>query len=105
MYYHDELERSTGWHCYLDDRLAFPFEAECCRELKVSPLRVKDRVVVTEMADQDDCESTILVQIQWLDRTLAVPLVQLEASCGNVDEDTFDAIGDWHYWVEQGYYF
>ena len=21
---YDELERSTGWHCYLDDRLSFP---------------------------------------------------------------------------------
>ncbi|MBO9496731.1 hypothetical protein J7438_21970 [Thalassotalea sp. G20_0] len=44
---YDELERSTGWHCYLDDRLAFPFDAECCQELTVSPLKMKERVVVT----------------------------------------------------------
>ncbi|MBO9496732.1 hypothetical protein J7438_21975 [Thalassotalea sp. G20_0] len=45
------------------------------------------------------------VQIKWLDRTLAVPLVQLEASSDDVDEETVEAIGDWHYWVEQGYHF
>lgn len=102
---YDELERSAGWHCYLDDRLAFPFEAECCQELTVSPLKMKERVMVTEMADQDYCESIMQVQIKWQDRTLAVPLVQLEASSDDMDEETVEAIGDWHYWVEQGYHF
>lgn len=102
---YDELERSTGWHCYLDDRLAFPFEAECWQELKVSPLKINERVMVTEMADQGDCESTMQVQVKWLGRTLAVPLAQLEACSDDLDEETVEAIGDWHYWVEQGYHF
>jgi len=31
---------------------------------------------------------------------MAVPVSQLEA---NPDESTQEAIGDWHYWVAQGY--
>jgi hypothetical protein len=34
---------------------------------------------------------------------LAVPLSQLTAI--EPDEDTAEAIGDWHYWVAQGYLF
>jgi hypothetical protein len=34
---------------------------------------------------------------------MAVPLSQLAAL--NPDESTNDAIGDWHYWVSQGYPF
>lgn len=26
---YDEYEARSGWHCYLEDTLAFPFEAKC----------------------------------------------------------------------------
>jgi len=35
------------------------------------------------------------------DRQLAVPLMQLEGI--RVDEETRQAIEDWHYWVSRGY--
>jgi hypothetical protein len=35
--------------------------------------------------------------------TLAIPLAQLEGV--DVDDQTKEAIEDWHYWVEQGYEF
>lgn len=41
------------------------------------------------------------VQIGWQGRKMAVPLSQLKAI--NPDESTEEAIGDWHYWVAQGY--
>ena len=45
----------------------------------------------------------MLVLIRWQGRKLAVPLSQLAAI--DVDKSTADAIGDWHYWVAQGYLF
>ena len=43
----------------------------------------------------------MLVQIRWQGRKVAVPLSQLTAL--DPDESTDEAIGDWHYWVVQGY--
>jgi hypothetical protein len=37
------------------------------------------------------------------ERQLAIPLMQLEGI--QVDEETQQAIEDWHYWVNQGYEF
>ena len=53
------------------------------------------------MAGEDACEHDMLVQIRWQGRRMAVPLSQLEAI--DADESTQAAIGDWHYWVTQGY--
>jgi hypothetical protein len=55
------------------------------------------------MAPEDSCPAEMLVIIRWHDRTMAVPLSQLVAT--NPDSSTAEAIGDWHYWVAQGYYF
>jgi len=49
------------------------------------------------------CASDMLVLIRWQGRNLAVPLSQLAAV--DADESTAEAIGDWHYWVAQGYRF
>jgi len=53
------------------------------------------------MAPEDDCLGEMFVMIRWMDRELAVPLVQIEGI--DVDNDTEEAIGDWHYWMGQGY--
>jgi hypothetical protein len=45
----------------------------------------------------------MLVLIRWHDRTMAVPLSQLVAI--DPDQSAAEAIGDWHYWVAQGYCF
>lgn len=55
------------------------------------------------LAKEEACESDMLVQIQWRGRKIAVPLSQLAAI--DPDESTAEAIGDWHYWVAQGYLF
>ncbi|MGH7956401.1 MAG: calcium-binding protein [Opitutaceae bacterium] len=39
-------------------------------------------------------------QEQWQDRTVGVPLAQLIGADAN--EETAEAIADWHYWVAQG---
>ena len=102
---YSEYERATGWHCYLTDRLAFPFRARCIKELSMSPLLEHEHVIVTGMADQNNCMSTMLAQIKWQDRSLAVPLAQLAHDEDSIDEDTLEAMDAWHYWVEQGYNF
>jgi hypothetical protein len=43
----------------------------------------------------------MFVMIQWQDRTLGVPLAQLVGIA--VDDETAEAIADWHYWVARGY--
>ncbi len=43
----------------------------------------------------------MLVQIHWRGRKMAVPLSQLDVI--KPDESTEEAIGDWLYWVAQGY--
>ena len=52
------------------------------------------------MAVENACEHDMLVQIRW-GRKTTVPISQLHAV--DPDESNNEAIGDWHYWVCQGY--
>ena len=45
----------------------------------------------------------MLLLVRWQGRKLAVPLAQLTAI--DPDDSTEEAIGDWHYWIAQGYLF
>ncbi len=94
-------EQATGWYYYLEDRIRFPLRARCIAAKVVSPLRKEEVVEVVRMAPEDSCEHDMLVLIRRQGRNLAVPLSQLAAI--DPDESTAEAIGDWHYWVAQGY--
>lgn len=108
---HDEIivdayggsEQAMGWHYYLADRLHFPFAARCVTERAISPLKKGEEATVLAMALERECEHEMFVRIEWCDRLLAVPLVQLQAK--GADRETSQAIEDWHYWVGQGYEF
>ena len=100
---YDEQERAMGWYYYLEEHLRFPFVATCVCKRAISPLRVKDEVEVLGMTTEDECEHEIFVNIKWDKDGLAVPLSQLRPF--NVDPETMQAVGDWHYWVERGYRF
>jgi hypothetical protein len=111
---HDEIvvdaygpdEQAMGWYYYLDDKLHFPFPARCRAARVISPLRVGERVTVTGMAPEAECEREMFVTIQWQDRPLAVPLAQLAVrGLRAVDPDTREAVADWHYWLDQHYRF
>lgn len=94
-------EQAMGWYYYLDDKIKFPFEA-CCMEVKgKSPLKEGEKVTVLHMADAENCDHGMLVNIQWRDRIFAVPLEQLKPL--TVEEQTQEAVEDWHYWVARGY--
>jgi hypothetical protein len=96
-------EQVMGWYCYLDDKIRFPFQAKCLAPKVVSPLKKGETVEVRRMAPEDACSADMLVLIRWHGRTMAVPLSQLIAI--EADDATAEAIGDWHYWVAQGYCF
>lgn len=94
-------EKAMSWYYYLEGKLSFPFQARCIVSRSASPLRKGETVEVRRMAPEDICEIDMLVRILWQGRNLAVPLSQLTAI--DPDEETAEAIGDWHYWVARGY--
>ena len=96
-------ERAMGWYCYLESTLHFPFAARCTTRRAISPLKVKDKVEVIGMPSSDECHREMFVTIRWEKDELAVPLSQLKVI--DADEQTRQAVGDWHYWVKQGYEF
>jgi hypothetical protein len=96
-------EQVMGWYYYLDDKIRFPFQAKCIAAKVVSPLRKGETVEAQRMAPEDACSADMLVLIHWHGRTMAVPLSQLVSV--DSDQSSAEAIGDWHYWVAQGYCF
>jgi hypothetical protein len=94
-------EQAMSWYYYLEGKISFPFRAKCLAANAVSPLRKGETVEVLRMAAEDTCEREMMVKIRWQGRKLAVSLSQLDTIDG--DESTKEAIGDWHYWVAQGY--
>ena len=96
-------ERAAGWYCYLESTFRFPFTARCTTRRAISPLRAKDEVEVIGMAPQEECCHEMFVLIQWEKDGLAVPLAQLKVV--DADEQTRQAVADWHYWVSRGYEF
>jgi hypothetical protein len=96
-------EQVMGWYYYLDDKIRFPFRPSASLPKVVSPLRKGETVEVQRIASEDACSADMLVLIRWHGRTMAVPLSQLVAI--DPDQSTAEAIGDWHYWVAQGYCF
>jgi hypothetical protein len=96
-------EQALSWYYYLEERITFPFTARCLYSHKTSPLKTGEVVEVLEMADEDDCTSDMVVIIRFGDRTVGVPLAQLEPTAG--DATMIEAIADWHYWVGRGQMF
>lgn len=100
---YNEEERSTDWHCYLEDALKFPFLAECIKERRGSPLRKGERTKVTGMSDAEFCSHAMFVDIEWCGRTVAVRLEFLKPVKSG--KKTAQAVEDWHYWKGMGYEF
>jgi len=97
-------EQAIGWYYYLEDRIHFPFRAKCMIERATSPLRTGDEVEVTGMASEADCEREMFVEIQWDNRKLVIPLVQVQPLADS-EVNRNEAVADWHYWVNRGYEF
>lgn len=96
-------ECAIGWHCYLADKLRFPFKAKCIAAREISPIKKVEEVEVLGMAPADDCMKEMFVIVGFAGRKLGVPLVQLEPV--KPDKATREAVEDWRYWVWMGYVF
>ena len=96
-------EQAMGWYYYLYDTLSFIFLTKCITKRAISPLRIGDEVEVIGMAPEEECEHEMFVMMRWERNGLAVPLMQLEVIHG--DDQTREAVEDWHYWVNRGYQF
>ncbi|MDR3147887.1 MAG: calcium-binding protein [Treponema sp.] len=92
-----------GWYTYLNDTLRFPFKAKCIKENTISPLQKNEKITALEMADLDSYGNNMLVIVEWQNRQFGVPLEQILPV--DSDEETVEAVKDWHYWVERGYQF
>lgn len=96
-------EQAMGWYYYLEDKLHFPFRARCIQPRSISPLHVGDDLILERLAPENECLHDMFVLATWHGRVMGFPLAQLEAMAA--DEETREAIGDWHYWIERGYGF
>ena len=100
---YDPEEQAMGWYYYLEETLTFPFYAKCISKRAISPLRIGDEVEPYGLAPVSECGHEMFVMMPWEKDGLAVPLNQLEVLHGN--NETKEAVLDWHYWVERGYVF
>ena len=98
---HDAEEQAMGWYSYLQEKLQFPFTATCVAERAISPSRKGDEVEILGLAPEKECQHEMFVMMRWERRGLAVPLSQVKPISAT-DEDTREAVADWHYWVAQG---
>jgi len=96
-------EQAMGWYYYLEDKISFPFAAECIAVNKRSPLDLGEHIMIARMAGEELCEHDMYVEVSWRDKVLAIPLSQIKPL--DADDDTVEAIGDWHYWKNRGYMF
>jgi len=97
-------EQAVGWYYYLEDKLHFPFLAQCIADRAISPLRKGDEVEIVGMGPESECQHEMFVETRWDSRTLAVPLAQVKP-IAKADAETREATSDWHYWVARGYEF
>ena len=99
-----ESERAMSWYYYLEEKLKFPFKANCTSARASSPLEIGSQVEVLGMAPGDDCMAEIFVSVSHGETRkpkLVVPLFQLQ--CFSTNAGTCQAVEDWHYWVARGY--
>jgi hypothetical protein len=95
-------EQAMGWYYYLEGKLHFPFRARCISRRAISPLNTDDEVEIVGMAPEDECQHEMFVKLRYQRRILAIPLSQM-APVPETEEETREAIEDWHYWTGQGY--
>ncbi|MCD2201072.1 calcium-binding protein [Halobacterium sp. KA-4] len=93
-------EQAISWCYHLEREMTFPFQARCIEERTISPLREGEEVPVVEMTDEVVSSRELFAIVEWMDREFGVPLSQLEVL--DVDQDTREAVDDWHYWNADG---
>ncbi len=96
----DEYQRISAWYGYLEDHIRFPFTATYRSATGVAPQSVE----VIDLACVDDFIDEALVSLGGTKYGQDVPLSEVQPTDA-ADEQTREAIADWHYWVKRGYHF
>jgi hypothetical protein len=65
-------EQAIGWYYYLEEKLQFPFQAQCIASRPTSPLRKGESVEIRKMAPEDSCSGDMLVMTRWSNRNRAM---------------------------------
>lgn len=98
---YEEEEFALSWYYYLENKITFPFKARCTVRKEADPLSIGDEFEVFGMALEEECEEEMFVNTEWQGEPITVLLTHLEGV--GVDDETREAIEDWHYWVSRGY--
>ena len=98
---YNEDERAMGWYYYLQDKLQFPFKAKWVNRQRPQGKEIE----VVEMSPEDECMRSMFVEVRYregeVDDIFSARLEDIHPI--EVDEETAEAIADWHYWVDMGY--
>jgi Calcium binding len=100
---YDDEECAMAWHCYLEEQLAFPFEARVRHAMTASSLHSGENVSVIRLAHDELCRVSIFVWVRYNQQEILAPLAQLAPT--SADKNTRRAVADWIYWHDQGYSF
>lgn len=101
-------EQALGWYYYLERTLQFPFIATYMMQRRDAPEKEAKHIKVISMADEEECENEMFVEVEWDGDVLPILLEDLTFKSGNGEQSeemaakTQEAIEDWHYWVSQG---
>ncbi|MGR3276800.1 calcium-binding protein [Acaryochloris marina NIES-2412] len=104
-------EQALGWYYYLEQTLQFPFIATYMMQRRDVPEKEAKSVKVISMADEEECENEMFVEVEWDGDVLPIRLEELTFERGDGEQTeemtakTQEAIEDWHYWVNRGYTF
>ncbi|BAZ49282.1 hypothetical protein NIES4103_18940 [Nostoc sp. NIES-4103] len=103
----DKEERAMGWYYYLDDTLNVPFMAKLKKKSRKTGTIEEKQVEVLGMAPDDDCLKDMYVEVVYPDGKdediFSAKLSEIEPI--DADDETTEAIADWHYWLARGYKF
>jgi hypothetical protein len=101
---YNEEEQAMGWYYYLDNKLNFPFKAKWLTGGSTSN---SEDVEVLKMSPEEACQREMFVEVLYKEGTaediFSVALSDIESI--EADDETQEAVKDWHYWVGMGYEF
>ena len=100
---YDEDERAMGWYNYLEDKLDVPFRPGASRSGRSRRWRWATRSRWSACRRRTSASGRCSSRSAGARAKLAVPLSQLEVI--EADDETRQAVEDWHYWVAMGYEF
>ena len=105
---YDDEEISSGWECYMEERLGESFSAKIIGENLDIPVgevvTVKDNLhqfdEIGTIIWKKDCADTIdYLEVQWNNKEFDIDINNLKALDSN--NETLEAIKNWNYWIEK----